>query len=92
MFLKKKYIMDNLGICPICETEVRFLSKNEWLRDHYLCTNCGSIPRERALMDVIKNNYSDWKNAVIHETSPGNRGASVRLGNECKKYILSSFI
>ncbi|MCD4743971.1 MAG: class I SAM-dependent methyltransferase [Desulfobacteraceae bacterium] len=40
-------------------------------------------------MEILKNNYPGWEKAVIHETSPGNRGASVRLRNECGKYIPS---
>jgi SAM-dependent methyltransferase len=42
-------------------------------------------------MDVLKNNYPDWKKAVIHETSPANRGTSLRLRNECEKYIPSQY-
>lgn len=91
MFFFKKNILENTGNCPICEMKVKFLAKQEWLRDNYFCTNCRSIPRERALMEVIKKNYPDWKDAVIHETSPVNRGASVRLHNECKKYIPSQY-
>ena len=91
MFFKKKEVFGNYGYCPICETEVKFLAKQEWLRDHYLCMNCGSIPRERALMEVIKNHYPNWKEAIIHESSPGNRGASIRLRDECKKYIPSQY-
>ncbi len=89
MFFKNK--LKNKGVCPICEIEVNFIAKQSWLRDFYICTNCGSIPRERALMETIKTNYPNWKQAVIHETSPGNRGTSVRLQNECKEYIPSQY-
>lgn len=91
LFESKKYVIDNAGYCPICETKVRFSSQEEWLRDNYLCSNCNSIPRERALMDVLKNNYPNWKKSVIHESSPGNRGASNRFRNECENYIPSQY-
>lgn len=84
-------IIENQGVCPICESEVNFVSNNEWLRDFYLCSKCGSIPRERALMEVIKTYYPQWRQAVVHESSPVPRGTSLRLRNECKEYIPSQF-
>lgn len=89
--VSSEYYFENYGFCPICETKVKFIAKNEWLRDHYLCTSCGSIPRERALMEVIKTQYPNWASAVIHESSPGNRGASVRLRDECENYLPSQY-
>ena len=47
----------NRGFCPICEPEVEFSSEHEWFRDHYKCSGCGSIPRERALMAAIEMFY-----------------------------------
>lgn len=77
--------------CPICEKDVIFTSKYDWLRDHYICEFCGSIPRERALMNVIETLYPDWRNLKIHESSPGNRGASIKLKQECVQYIASQY-
>lgn len=79
------------GICPCCEKEVLFIAHHSWLRDHFKCTNCSSIPRERALMLTIKNQYPNWKTLKIHESSPGNRGHSVTLKSQCKSYIASQF-
>jgi len=90
--LTLNYFLDHNGYCPICETEVRFSSKHEWLRDHYKCSKCTSIPRERALMDMINKNYPNWKSAVIHESSPGVTGVSPRLRNEAKNYISSQYL
>lgn len=42
-------------------------------------------------MHVIEQFYPNWRDLIIHETSPGNRGASVRLAQECKNYIPSQF-
>ena len=79
------------GFCPICEKNVLFKSKEEWLRDHFFCSKCGSIPRERALMQVIKTYYPNYKELDVHESSPGGRGASVKLHKECLKYSASHF-
>jgi hypothetical protein len=55
------------GFCPICENEVIFTANNEWLRDHYLCSSCGSIPMERSIMQVIQQKYPNWRELCIHE-------------------------
>ena len=79
------------GFCPICEELVVFSSEYDWLRDHFLCSNCGSIPRERALMQVIKTYYPNYRDLVIHETSPCGRGASPKLKAECAGYSASQY-
>ncbi|MBV5329425.1 MAG: methyltransferase domain-containing protein [Chlorobium sp.] len=84
-------ILVSHGHCSTCNQEVSFVAKNAWLRDHFLCSKCGSIPRERALMLVIEQFYPNWRDLIIHESSPGNRGASVRLAQECRSYIPSQF-
>jgi SAM-dependent methyltransferase len=84
-------ILESEGHCSTCNQNVSFVAKDLWLRDHFLCVKCGSIPRERALMQVIEQFYPNWRDLIIHETSPGNRGASVRMANECKTYIPSQF-
>lgn len=81
------YILANQGHCVICNSHVTFYAENEWLRDSYLCNNCRSIPRERALMYCIEKFYPNWKELRIHESSPAERGASLKLKNECKHYI-----
>ncbi len=85
MYIKVK------GFCPICEKNVVFKSKNEWLRDFFICSHCGSIPRERALMQVIKMYYPQYRSLVIHESSPGGRGASVKLNRICLDYTSSHY-
>lgn len=79
------------GYCPICEKEATFSAKHSWLRDHYLCSGCGSIPRERAIMHVLQTRYPNWRDLRIHESSPGNRGTSVKLATECKNYTASQY-
>lgn len=73
-------------ICDICGTNATFVSESEWFRDHLLCSGCGSIPRERALMRTIKQFFQNFSGLVIHESSPIGRGASARLARECIHY------
>jgi SAM-dependent methyltransferase len=88
---KVNFFFKQKGFCPCCEHHVLFIAHNPWLRDHFKCSNCNSIPRERALMLAISNNYPNWKELRIHESSPGNRGHSVNLKKQCKSYITSQF-
>ena len=84
-------MIKNTGYCVCCDHETIFESKNDWLRDHYFCTKCGSIPRERALIKVIQMYYPNWMNMKIHESSPCERGASEKLRKYCKGYIASQY-
>ena len=89
--ISKQYEFENKGYCPICKREVMFYAIGSWFRDQYFCPNCHSIPRERALMYILDTEYPNWRELVIHESSPGNRGVSVILANECKNYIPSQY-
>lgn len=79
------------GYCPCCDNEVTFESKEAWLRDFYLCSNCSSIPRERHLSYIIEKILPNWKNLIIHESSPAVRGTSEKLRKNCKNYIASHY-
>lgn len=89
--LPDAFYFSQKGYCPCCEQEVLFQSFNSWLRDHFICNNCNSIPRERALMVTIEKYFPNWKNLDIHESSPGGRGASLTLKNNAKNYIPSQY-
>jgi hypothetical protein len=84
-------VLKSSGHCSTCDCEVDFVAYDTWLRDHFVCSNCGSIPRERALMLVIDTYLPNWRNLIIHESSPGGRGASVRIAKESSHYIPSQF-
>lgn len=45
------------GWCPVCRRGTAFVQRETWLRDHYLCANCLSIPRQRGLMYVLEQLY-----------------------------------
>lgn len=79
------------GTCDICEDKVTFVAHHSWFRDHLVCSGCGSIPRERALMRVIKQFFPKYAELRIHESSPVGRGVSKRLADECPSYS-SSFL
>lgn len=79
------------GHCPICDTDADFVAYNTWFRDYFVCTRCGSVPRERALMIVLDSYFPKWRQGVIHECSPGRGGASQRLSQECTQYIPSQY-
>jgi SAM-dependent methyltransferase len=79
------------GYCPCCEQETFFISTHQWLRDYFRCSHCGSIPRERALMLTIQNNYPNWDQLKIHESSPGKRGHSILLKSRTADYTETQF-
>lgn len=81
----------NTGFCYSCNRTTQFTAKKDWWRDHYLCDNCGSIPRERAVMYCIEKFYPNWRTMVIHESSPVFRGTSLRLKNEAKDYLPTQY-
>lgn len=84
-------VYDAPGWCPICENTVMFTARNEWFRDHLFCSDCGSIPRERALMIVFAQFYPNWRSLSIHESSPVLRGVSAKLQKECRSYVMSQY-
>jgi len=42
-------------------------------------------------MAVLQSLYPDWRNLAIHESSPGDSGASPKLRRECRNYVASHF-
>lgn len=79
------------GYCPVCEADAEFTAKYDWYRDHLVCSSCGSIPRERALALVLHRRFPQWRELHIHESSPGARGVSPKLKDQCRNYLASQF-
>jgi SAM-dependent methyltransferase len=79
------------GFCDICDQKVEFISNQPWFRDYLICPICKSVPRERALMQVLLRYCPDYRMQRIHESSPGGRGVSERLGRECQHYSYSHY-
>jgi SAM-dependent methyltransferase len=84
------FYYEHYGFCPICRSATRFVARNTWFRDHYLCERCGSIPRQRALVLVLEDLYPDWRGLEIHESSPAGPSSDL-LARECPKYVASHF-
>lgn len=80
------------GFCPICEKAVRFESTNKWHRDYLLCTECGSVPRERALAVVLENQFPNWRILPTHESSPIDRGISKKIREQAGLYTGSQYL
>ncbi len=78
------------GYCPFCGSETKFVAGDYWLRDHYLCTQCNSIPRQRALMKILKERYPDYKMLDIHESSPSD-GVIRQFQNMTENYSYSYY-
>lgn len=85
--LPNGFYFNRTGFCPCCDQFVSFESYDYWLRDYFLCENCSSIPRERALMRIIESLYPGWRVLSVFESSPSPRGASVKLQRECNNYL-----
>lgn len=79
------------GFCPCCRQPTEFLAIDAWLRDHFHCLRCNSVPRQRALMMVIDRHCPDWPASAVHESSPTGGGASARLKRDCSGYLSSQY-
>lgn len=80
----------NLGFCPICECQTVFIKEHEWLRDHYRCLWCRSIPRWRAVIQILHIVFPQWRGLRILESSPGG-SSSDKMRRECKQYLPTHF-
>jgi hypothetical protein len=86
-----RFALEARGTCPICGPDAHFTSQSTWLRDHFLCTRCHSLPRERAFMATIQMFRPEWQSLVIHESSPAFRGPSRLLRDAAPGYSYSYY-
>lgn len=84
------YHLEVEGRCPVCEQDTAFVSRDPWLRDHFLCQSCGSQPRERALMRILAQIAPNWRDLAIHESSPCT-AASRRLASQAAQYTPTQY-
>lgn len=78
------------GTCPACGRRTLFLKAGHWLRDHYFCLRCSSVPRFRALSRVLDERVPEWRSLEVHESSPAG-AASARMARECRRYVATCF-
>lgn len=83
-------IESHKGTCPICGPTI-FNITGPILREHYKCSNCNSIPRFRAIFHVLQNEFPNWRELRIHESSPAG-AVSEKLRKECKNYSCSFYL
>ncbi len=74
------------GRCPICEEQVVFHAYGPWYRDQLVCTRCGSLPRQRALILVLSKVRPDWPMARIWDIAPSGPGSD-KLQREASAYL-----
>jgi SAM-dependent methyltransferase len=84
------FLYEHYGFCPISQGPTRFVARQWWFRDHYFCDRCGSLPRQRALIQVIEDQVPGWRQIVIFEASPSGP-ASERLKQDCPGYLATSW-
>lgn len=68
--LENSHQNGNYGYCYCCSKWVFFRIVGPWLRDHYVCSECGSLPRYRHLMYVLDSFFPQWHVSHIHEMDP----------------------
>ena len=79
------------GLCPACDRDATFSADGPYLRSTLRCSECGAVPRHRAIMRVIGQNFPNWRKLSIHESSPGWDPVSKRLKAECADYVASQY-
>lgn len=84
-------VLRTTGYCPICGEERVFSSTHMWLRDHFFCEGCHSIPRNRALIYALERYLPNWRLLRIHEAGPGG-SASVYVQHQCPAYSASHLL
>lgn len=75
-----------LGYCPVCQRRTVFGNEGTWLRDQFKCARCFSIPRWRAVIDVLESFFPDWRDLAVHESSPSG-AASEKIARECRQCV-----
>lgn len=80
----------NAGYCAACGRRTVFAIRGPVLRDDYLCVRCRCNPRQRALMHVLEQVRSDWRQCDVYEPS-GSGPASERLAREVRGYVRSHY-
>jgi len=63
-------VVENPGFCLCCRQSTTFREEAHWLRDHYVCLACRSIPRQRHLALVLQAAFPSLREMRVHESSP----------------------
>lgn len=60
------------------------------MREYYRCAWCRSTPRYRAFNLVLQDRFPNWRDLIIHESSPGG-AMSEKLARLCPAYLASDY-
>lgn len=82
----------NFGFCPACEKQSAFTSAEEWLRDHYRCQSCGSLPRDRALHKVLLDSVPHLMEAKCLEFAPSNDFLAKKVNDYTPSHYYPNFL
>jgi len=80
------FYYEHYGFCPICQAPAKFVARHTWFRDSFICQSCGSIPRQRALIQLVDELLPGWSGFDLFEASPGGP-ATERLKAGCAGYV-----
>ena len=86
-----EFILRNSGYCTVCDSNTTFNSYDPWLRDNYFCGLCWSVPRERAITNVIEALVPNWREKKIHESSPSPDRQIYRKLSSSQSYTVSQY-
>ncbi|BDU20203.1 methyltransferase [Dyella sp. GSA-30] len=87
MHAESGVVKSHAGYCPCCRRDSTFTIHGPWLRDEYLCDRCESIPRQRHLVRILDTLFPQWRESVMHESSP----SLPILANQCPGYTYSHY-
>lgn len=80
-------IYSHTGICPVCKNKTTFSSKEYWLRDHFFCLICGSLPRIRHFLYTLDTTMPHWRTCALYEIAPD----SEFISKESSNYSFSQY-
>ncbi len=66
-----KFTLSHHGFCPVCQAYTLFSTQNVWFRNFYVCTKCGTAPRDRQLFKLLYKQDINF-NEVVLEFAPSN--------------------
>lgn len=80
------------GLCTVCDLRTTFVMREDRIFYRSMqCENCGSWPAQRAFFYALNNVRPNWRNLHIHESSPGDGAASIKIMRECSSYTPSHY-
>lgn len=56
--------------CPLCQQQARLVAVGDNPRESPVCSRCGSVPRQRALVRLLEQLPLPWASLRAHESSP----------------------